>query len=100
MGGKGGKKRKGGLVVPSFGAGGLRTPSPTPSVGGWETEDEGRRGGSVRDVRPKVPRVGSAKSVAGVDAVAEEMDKLRLGITGGLLPAVNVRKRTFVQEGS
>ena len=33
MGGKGGKKRKGGMAVPSFGAGGLRTPSPTPSVG-------------------------------------------------------------------
>ena len=83
MGGKGGKKRKGGLVVPSFGAGGLRTPSPTPSVGGWETEDEGRGGGSVWDVSPKVPRVGSAKSVAGVDAVAEEMDKLRLGLRTG-----------------
>ena len=83
MGGKGGKKRKGGLAVPSFGAGGLKTPSPTPSIGGWETEDEGRRGGSARDVRPKVPRVGAAKSVAGVDAVAEEMDKLRLGLRTG-----------------
>ena len=48
MGGKGGKKRKGGGVpTPGFGAGGrggpsggLPSPSPTPSVGGWETEDE------------------------------------------------------------
>ena len=39
MGGKGGKKRKGGLAVATFGAGGLRTPPPTPIVGGWETED-------------------------------------------------------------
>ena len=83
MGGKGGKKRKGGLAVPSLGAGGLRTPSPTPSVGGWETEDESRGGGSARDVSPKVPRVGAATSVAGVDAVAEEMDRLRLGLRTG-----------------
>ena len=34
MGGKGGTKRKGGLSVPSFGTGGLRTLSPTPSFGG------------------------------------------------------------------
>ena len=83
MGGKGGKKRKGGLVVPSFGAGGLRTPSPTPDVGGWETEDEGRGGGSARNVRLKVPRVGAAMSVAGVDAVAEELDRLQLGLRTG-----------------
>ena len=83
MGGKGGNKRKGGLAVPSFGAGGLRTPSPTPSVGGWETDDEGHGGGSARDARPKIPRVGAASSVAGVDAVAEEMDRLRLGLRTG-----------------
>ena len=83
IGGKGGKKRKGGLAVPSFGAGGQRTPSPTPNVEGWETEDEGRVGRSARDVRPKLPRVGAARSVAGVDAVAEEMDKLRLGLRTG-----------------
>ena len=34
MGGKGGKRKGGGLVVPSFGAGGMRTPSPTPSASG------------------------------------------------------------------
>ena len=39
----------------------------------------GRGGGSARDARPKIPRVGVASSVAGVDAVAEEMDRLRLG---------------------
>ena len=76
MGGKGGKKRKGGLAVPSFGAGRLRTPSPTISIGGWETVDEGRGGGSARDARPKITRLGAASSVAGVDAVAEEMDRL------------------------
>ena len=34
MGGKGGKRKGGGLLVPGFGAGGLRTPSPTPSTSG------------------------------------------------------------------
>ena len=39
----------------------------------------GRVGGSARDTRPKIPRVVAALSVAGVDAVAEEIDRLRLG---------------------
>ena len=76
MGGKEGKKRKGGLAMPSFGAGRPRTPSPTPSVGGSETENEGCGGGSARDARQKIPRVGAASSVAGVDPVAEEIVRL------------------------
>ena len=49
----------------------------------WETEDEGHGGGLARDARPKIPRVGAALSVAGVDAVAEEIDRLRLGLRMG-----------------
>ena len=95
MGGKGGKKRKGGGVpTPGFGAGGrggpsggLPSPSPTPSVGGWETEDArfGLGGGGVpsaRETRPKVPRVGVASSVADVGSLAAEMSQLRLRMGG------------------
>ena len=89
MGGKGGKKRKGGgLSTPGFGAGGqggpsggLPSPSPTPSVGGWETEDErfgSGRAPSARKAAPKVPRMGAASSVADVGGLAAEMSQLRL----------------------
>ena len=93
MGSKGGKKRKGGGVpTPSFSTGGrsgpsegLPSPSPTPSVGGWETEDERFGGGgapSAREVGPKVPRVGAASSVADVGSLAAEMSQLRLRLGG------------------
>ena len=59
-------------MEPGFGAGGLRTPSPTPIVAGWETEDGGRWGQSARDVKPKVTRV------AEVDTMSEKMVTLRL----------------------
>ena len=37
----------------------------------------------MRDARPKIPRVWAASSVAEVDAVAEEMDRLRLRLKTG-----------------
>ena len=64
MGGRGGKKRKGGGVpTPGFGAGGvggrfggLLSPSPTPSVAGWETDEGGAEVGVSREAVAKVPR--------------------------------------------
>ena len=93
MGGKGGKKRKGGGVpTPGFGAGGrggpsggLPSPSPTPSMGGWETEEDRFGGGGVpsaREAGPKVPRVGAASSVADVGGLVAEMSQLRLRLGG------------------
>ena len=81
MGDKGDKKRKGGgLAKPSFMAGGLRMPSPTPGVGRWETEEKGYGGRPARDSRPKVLRVGDTGSVADVGGVSEETSKLRLSL--------------------
>ena len=93
IGGKGGKKRKGGGVpTPSFGVGGrggpsagLPSPSPMPSVRGWETDDEQVGGGwasLAREAGPKVPRVGEAGSVADVGGLAAEMSQLRLRFGG------------------
>ena len=64
MGGKGGRKRKGGgLAMPRFGTGGLRTPSPTPMVSG--SVAGGRVAGAVSwHEAAKVPRLGEAESVA------------------------------------
>ena len=66
IGGKGGKRKGGGLAVPSFGGGGLRTPSPTPSAlgsmaGVAEVE---LAGGMSYDIPVKVPRVGVAESIS------------------------------------
>ena len=74
MGGKGGRKRKGGGVpTPGLGAGGvgchfsgLLSPSPTPSVAGWETDEGSVDVGVSRDDVAKVPRLGVAESVADV----------------------------------
>ena len=78
MGGKGGKRKGGGLVVPGFGAGGLRTPSATPnasgSVGGAAVVE--LAGGMSYDVPVKVPRVGVAESVADVAALSEGVGRL------------------------
>ena len=71
MGGKGGKRKGGGLVVPVFGAEGLRMPSPTTSASGSvasAAEPELAPGISY-DVPVKVPRVGVAESVADVAAL-------------------------------
>ena len=73
------------LPVPYSYCGGLPSPSPTPSVGGWETEDERFGGGGVpsgREAGPKVPRVGTASSVADVGGLAAEMSQLRLRMGG------------------
>ena len=64
MGGKGGKKRKsGGLAVPRFGAGGQRTPSPTPSASG-SVAGGGVAGAVSWHDAAKVPRLGVVASVA------------------------------------
>ena len=64
MGGKGGKKRKGrGLAVPQLGAGGLSTPSLTPSASG-SLASGGVAGAVLWHVAAKVPRLGVAASVA------------------------------------
>ena len=77
MSGKGGKKRKGGgLAVPRFGIGGLRTPFPTPSVSG-SVAGSGVAGAVSRHNAAKVPRLGVAASVAD-KAVAELVE----GVTG------------------
>ena len=70
MSGKGGKKRKGGgLAVPRFGTGGLRTPSLTPSALGF-VAGGGVAGAVSRHDAAKVLRLGVAESVAD-EAVAE-----------------------------
>ena len=87
MGGKGGKRKCGGLVVPGFGAGGLRTPSPTPSASGsvaGASEPELASGMSY-DVPVKVPRVGVAESVADVAALSAEVEQLDVDYGGGAL---------------
>ena len=84
MGGKGSRKRKGGgLSTPGFGGGGpggrfggLLSPSPTPSVGGWETEDGGSEVVVSRETVAKVPRVGVAESVADVAALVSGVEGL------------------------
>ena len=75
MGGKGGKRKGGGLAVPSYGAGGMRTPSPTPSASGFVAGAELASGMSY-DVPVKVPRVGVAESVADVAALSEKVGHL------------------------
>ena len=78
MGGKGGKRKGDGLVAPSFGAGGLRTPSPTPSASGSVAGVAvvELAGGMSYDVPVKIPRVGVAESVADVAALSEEVGRL------------------------
>ena len=77
MGGKGGRKRKGGgLAVPRFGAGGLCTPSPTPSASG-SVAGSGVASAVSRYDAAKVPRLRVAESVAD-KAIAELVE----GVTG------------------
>ena len=99
MGGKGGRKRKGGGVpTPGFGAGGqggrfggLISPSPTPSVAGWET-DEGEAGvGVSREAVAKVPRLGVAASVADVAALSGGLGRLEVASEAGA--AVRLRDK-------
>ena len=87
MGGKGGKRKGGGLVVPVFGAGGLRTPSPTPSASGsvaGAAEPELAPGMSY-DVPPKVPRVSVAESMADVAALSAGVEWLNVDYGSGAL---------------
>ena len=55
------------MPTPGFGAGGqggrfggLLSPSPTPSVAGWETDGGEARAGVSREAVEKVPRLGVA----------------------------------------
>ena len=80
MGGKGGKRKGGGLAVPGFGAGGLRTPSLTLSESGsvaGAAEAELASGMSY-DVPLKVSRVGVAESVADVAALSDGVRHLEV----------------------
>ena len=77
MGGKGGKSKGGGLAVPCDGAGGMRTPSPTPSgsgsVAGVDLASE-----LSYNVLVKVPRVGVAESVAHLAVLSEAVGQLEV----------------------
>ena len=87
MGGKGGKRKGAGLVVPGFGAGGFRSPSPTLSALGsvaGAAEPELSFGISY-DVPVKVPRVGVTESVADVAALSTEVERLDVHYCGGAL---------------
>ena len=102
MGSKGGKRKGGGLVVPGFGAGGLRTPSPTPSASG---SVDGAAvvelaGGMSYDVPVKVPRVGVAESVADVAALSEGVGRLMVDPLVGRIDSVlaSIRNLRVVPE--
>ena len=63
----------------------MLSPSLTPSVEGWETEDErfgGVRVPSAREAGLKVPRVGAASSVANVGGLSNEISQLQLWLEG------------------
>ena len=102
MGGMGGKRKGGGLVVPGFGAGGLRTPSPTPSVSGSVAGVAGVElaGGMSYDVPFKVPRVGVAESVSDVAALFEGVGRLTVDPLVGIIDRVlaSVRNLRVVPE--
>ena len=91
IGGKGGKKKKGGgLAVPRFGAGGLRTPSLTPSASG-SMAGGGVAGVVSRHDAAKVPRLSVAASVAD-EAIAGLVE----GVTGmSCDPPVGKSERVF-----
>ena len=112
MGGKGGKRKGGGLAVSGFGAGGLRTPSPTPSasgsvVGAAEAE---LASGMSYDIPLKVPRVGVAESVAHVAALSDGVRRLevspvlaevdRLLVAVGNLRVIPAVRAHLLGEGS
>ena len=97
MGGKGGKRKSGGLVAPSFGAGGLHTPSPTPSASGYVAgvEEVELAGGMSYDVPVKILRVGVAGSLADVAALLEEVGRLAVDPVVGVVDRVLVSIRNL-----
>ena len=106
MGGKGGKRKGAGLVVPGFGAGGLRTPSPTPSASGSVAgaAEPQLASGMSYDVPVKVPRVGVPESVADMAALSVEVERLDVDYGGGALRRLcegirNVREVPEVRSG-
>ena len=77
LGGKGGKKRKGGgITIPQVSASGLHMPSPTLSVSG-SVARRGLAGAVSRYDAVKILRLGVAQSV-GYKAIAELVE----GVTG------------------
>ena len=97
LGGKGGKRKGGGLAASSFGAGGLSTPSPTPSASGSVAgvAEVELAGGMSYDVPVKVPRVGVAESVADVAALSEEVGRLAVDPVVGVVDRVMVSIRNL-----
>ena len=102
MGGKGGKRKGGGMAAPSFGVGGLRTPSPTPSASGSVAgvAEVELAGAMSYDVPAKVPRVGVAESVADVAALSEEVGRLAVDPVVGVVDRVlvSIRNLRMVSE--
>ena len=82
MRGKGGKRKGEGLAVPGFGAGGLRTPSPTPSASGSVAGAAEAELGSWMsyDVPLKVLRLGVAESVADVSVLSDGVWHLEVSL--------------------
>ena len=74
MGGRS-RKRKGKAPDPT--AGGLRSPSPTPSVSGSLIEEQ--VSGMSHHLPIKVPRTGVAEYVADVAGVTREMTAMAVG---------------------
>ena len=79
MGGQRGKITGGGLALPSFEAGGMRTPSLNPSASGSVAGAELASEVSY-DNLVQVLRVGVAESVADVAALLEEVGWLQVGL--------------------
>ena len=75
------------MPTPGFGAGGqggrfggLPSPSPMPSVAGWQTDREDSGVGVSQEAVAKVPRVGVAESVADVATLTEDVGRLRVTV--------------------
>lgn len=78
MGVKGEKRKGGGLAVPGFGAGGMRTLCLTASLSGSMVGAE-LASAKLYDALVMVPRVGIAESVTDVSTLSEEVGHLELG---------------------
>ena len=73
------------MPTPGFGArgvggrfGGLLSPSLTPSVAGWETDEGDAEVGVSREAVAKVPRLRVAESVADVATLVGNVGRLGL----------------------
>lgn len=75
MGGKGGKRKGGGPAVLGFGAGGICTPSLTPSASGSVAGTQLAAGVSY-DVPVKVSSMSVVESVGNVAALSEGVENM------------------------